>query len=152
MITPDNYYMGEGAALEQVGLQIGLHTYPLGQFDLALNRPDIVLARLGKTSKETNALFEQSYLRRLERLGISPSSVNTAAELPTLELIKPPPFAAVGSVELQAPTESKEQAQVGARPPPASGPPRPPRPPRPRRRSRGGETRPAPRAPPPLHS
>ena len=94
------YYMGYGGALSKVGLRFGARSYPLGQFDAALNRPDIVLARLGRASKELITLFEKSYQRRLERLGLT--KVGADSDLPSLRLTSAPSSAAKVELPLEA--------------------------------------------------
>jgi WD40 repeat protein/uncharacterized caspase-like protein len=86
MVTPDNYYMGRGGALTQLALRLGARAYPLGQFDLALNRPDLVLQRLKKVDQATVDLFNKSYLRRLERMGIPADAVGANADLPEIRM------------------------------------------------------------------
>jgi WD40 repeat protein len=121
MVTPENQYMGEGAALDQIALRFGDRASPLGQFDLALNRPDLVLARLGKAPAETLDIFKQSYLRRLGRLGLDPAKVGVDTALPELKLAAVPPSSSLGKVqvEIQATSENglrRIQAEINGVP------------------------------------
>lgn len=70
--TPDLYYMASRGALSAVALKQGGDTYAFEQFDAHLNRPDIVLERLGYASPATLELMRAAVKRRFSRLKVSP--------------------------------------------------------------------------------
>lgn len=76
--TPDLYYMASRGALNAVALKQGTDTYAFEQFDAHLNRPDIVLERLGYASAATLDLMRSAVKRRMSRLGVN-SEVDVAS-------------------------------------------------------------------------
>lgn len=56
--------------------------YPFEQFDVRLNRPDIVLSKLGIASREKTRALKQAYLKRLARLGLNESSLSAKIAVP----------------------------------------------------------------------
>jgi WD40 repeat protein len=69
--TPEGYYFGQRAAVKMLAVNSGSRMFPIGQFDAWLNRPDIVLARLGGADKETIEFYQLAHERRLRKLGVS---------------------------------------------------------------------------------
>ncbi|RZL07317.1 MAG: hypothetical protein EOO89_23260, partial [Pedobacter sp.] len=63
MVTPDNYYMASKSALDGVSFSKDDNFYSFDQFDLYLNRPDIVLSRLGYASPELINFYRSAYLK-----------------------------------------------------------------------------------------
>jgi len=47
ILTQDSFYLNMGGIIEGIHFSNGKKTFPFEQFDLRLNRPDIVLERLG---------------------------------------------------------------------------------------------------------
>jgi WD40 repeat protein len=86
MVTPDNYYMASKSALDNVALAINGEYYSFEQFDVYLNRPDIVLSRLGYASPELLKIYRSAYEKRLKNLAVpvKDSAINYMA--PTLQL------------------------------------------------------------------
>ena len=77
--TPEGYYFGQRAAVQKISVRSGLRSMPIGQFDAWLNRPDIVLERLGGPSPAAD-YYRLSRERRLQKQGLA------GAVLPPLEL------------------------------------------------------------------
>ena len=71
LITPEGYYTASKGAAKAVAFQLDEQTYPFDQFDLKLNRPDIVLERLGYTDLKTVAAYRKLYEKRLKQAGIT---------------------------------------------------------------------------------
>jgi uncharacterized caspase-like protein len=67
---PDNFYMSQKKASAKIHFVKGLEAFPLERFDLRLNRPDIVLGRLGAPRPVVD-LAAKMRKRRLSRMGIS---------------------------------------------------------------------------------
>ncbi|MFT3980771.1 MAG: caspase family protein [Ferruginibacter sp.] len=76
MVTPDNYYMSSRSALDGVSFLKNGRYYSFDQFDLYLNRPDIILKRLGYASPELIHFYYNAYLKRLKRNGRNDSLMN----------------------------------------------------------------------------
>lgn len=66
--TPDRYYMASRGAASILEFKKGDTRMAFDQFDLRLNRPDIVLGRLGADRTIVRDLFE-AYCRRLRKVG-----------------------------------------------------------------------------------
>ncbi|MFA6440168.1 MAG: caspase family protein [Bacteriovoracaceae bacterium] len=60
--------------------------YPFEQFDIRLNRPDIVLSKLGVIKKEKYFALKQAYARRLKKLGIQESSLSALLSVPKIKV------------------------------------------------------------------
>jgi len=83
IITPDFYYTGTKEALKGVGFKMnGKTLFPFEQFDLKLNRPDIIARRLGLTSTEMIKAYERAYQKRLGKMGFQQSMFNSDFHLP----------------------------------------------------------------------
>lgn len=84
--TPDNYYMSSKDALQAVSFRIGKKLYPFEQFDLRLNRPDIVSSRLGKTPQGLINAYEYIYKKRLRKMGFKEDQLGDDFHLPSVKI------------------------------------------------------------------
>lgn len=84
MVTPDNYYMASKAALEGVNFYKDGQFYSFDQFDLYLNRPDIVLNRLGYANPELVHFYRNAYLKRLKKVTGNTTDTIMKAYVPEL--------------------------------------------------------------------
>ena len=84
-ITPDGYYTVSKNNLEGVAFRIGLSSYPLEQFDLNFNRPDIVLGRIGFTPEKEIVRYSKAHQKRLDLSGVGNSGQSQA--LPTAKML-----------------------------------------------------------------
>ena len=67
-VTPDFHYTGSKDALKGVGFKMdGIHLYPFEQFELRLNRPDIIAERLNVASPNLIKAFKRAYSNVLKR-------------------------------------------------------------------------------------
>ncbi|HEX4381355.1 MAG TPA: caspase family protein [Myxococcales bacterium] len=82
--TPEGYYFGQRAAVKTLAVHSGTQVFPIGQFDAWLNRPDIVLARIGGADKETIEFYKLAHERRLRKLAVAPAA--PALVLPAVHL------------------------------------------------------------------
>lgn len=87
LLTPDNYYMGSKAALKSVSFRVDQKLYPLEQFDLRLNRPDIIAERIGKTPKGLINAYKYIYQKRLKKMGIKEEDLDGGFYLPTIQFL-----------------------------------------------------------------
>lgn len=87
IFTPDHYYMATKEGLKGVAFRIGNKTYPFEQFDLKLNRPDIVLQQIGYASKKITDMYYQAYKKRLKRLEIDEKELGYDLHLPEINII-----------------------------------------------------------------
>lgn len=83
---PDNYYLRFSQAIKGVHFSDGVHTYPMEQFDLRLNRPDIVMERLGEPS-EAVAIAKELREKRLKRMGVTEEMLKPDFHLPEVQIL-----------------------------------------------------------------
>ncbi len=86
MVTPDNYYMASKSALEGVTFFKDSSFYSFDQFDLYLNRPDIVLNRLGYASPELLNFYRNAYYKRLKKITGNVNDTVVNDYVPSLKL------------------------------------------------------------------
>jgi WD40 repeat protein/uncharacterized caspase-like protein len=87
-VTPDYYYTGSKDAMKGVGFKMdGIRLYPFEQYDLRLNRPDIIAERLGVAPDNLIKAFQRAYLKRLEKMGFNQGMFNEDFVLPKLEVL-----------------------------------------------------------------
>lgn len=84
-ITPDNYYKGTKGSFEGVHFSRGMEVFPLEQFDLRYNRPDIVLERLGVPKEETEP-YRQAWLKRLRRMNYTEDMLSGELHAPEVAI------------------------------------------------------------------
>ncbi|TAL73827.1 MAG: hypothetical protein EPN88_04170, partial [Bacteroidetes bacterium] len=68
-ITADNYYFAPKNSLDAIGFKQGINFYPLEQFDLKYNRPDIVLEKLKNPDTLLIKMYRNAYEKRLKKSG-----------------------------------------------------------------------------------
>jgi WD40 repeat protein/uncharacterized caspase-like protein len=85
--TPDNYYMSSKDALDAVSFRVKNKLYPFEQFDLKLNRPDIISSRLGKTPQGLINAYRYVYQKRLRKMGFTEDQLGDDFHLPEVEII-----------------------------------------------------------------
>jgi WD40 repeat protein len=80
VILPDGYYTASRRNSKAVAYAKGNKAYPFEQFDLAFNRPDLLVAKFGEAyqqeagpnpNTELVKAYRQAYVKRLENLGFS---------------------------------------------------------------------------------
>lgn len=86
VIDADGFYISRGAN-RQISFRATEQVYPVEEFDLQYNRPDIVLKQLGATDENRIRLYETVHTRRLERTGTSDASLRNLASLPQLKVV-----------------------------------------------------------------
>ncbi len=84
--TPDNYYSTSQGGYLSVAFRFGNSAYPFEQFDLRLNRPDIVLQRLGSAEKEVIEAYHNAYEKRLKMTGFSDEMLTGDVHIPEVSL------------------------------------------------------------------
>jgi TPR repeat protein/uncharacterized caspase-like protein len=86
LICDDGVYMNRGDIDSLVGFREGKKTYPFEQFDLRLNRPDIILERLGAAA-DAVAIAKQMREKRLKRMGATEEMLKPDFHVPELEIV-----------------------------------------------------------------
>ncbi|MCB0477190.1 MAG: caspase family protein [Crocinitomicaceae bacterium] len=86
LITPDNYYMASKEALKGISFRVDGELYPFDQFDLRLNRPDIVGERIGFTSPRLLNAYKYVYKKRLRKMGFTEEQLGKEFHLPKVRI------------------------------------------------------------------
>lgn len=98
VVTPDGYYMASKGQLSNVHFVRGLQPFTFDQFDLRLNRPDLVLSRLGRASPAVVDAYHAAYRARLRRVGLTEERLGEEIALPQVEILSDDiPLLATGS-------------------------------------------------------
>lgn len=90
--TPEGYYTASLKGAQSVSWQTNLGAkttpgiYPFEQFDLILNRPDLVLEKLGGADPEFIRALNKAYLKRLKKMDLNEADLAASFELPTLKV------------------------------------------------------------------
>jgi len=82
--TPDNYYMASRNALKSIAFRINGQLVPFEQFDIYLNRPDIVAGRIGKSPDQLIKAYYYLYKKRLRKLNLDEGSLKIDYQMPHL--------------------------------------------------------------------
>lgn len=82
--TPDNYYMASRNALKGIAFRIDGKLVSFEQFDIYLNRPDIVAARIGKSPENLIRAYNYLYKKRLRKLQMDEGSLNMDYQIPNI--------------------------------------------------------------------
>lgn len=88
----DNYYTTSHLGSQMVGFHVNstwdskASFYAFEQFDVRLNRPDLVLNSLGTGIKLMEDMYYKAYLKRLERLGVTLDQLEDNLAAPEIEM------------------------------------------------------------------
>lgn len=86
VVTHDNFYFSNSKERFMIFFSVRGRAYPFEQFDLRLNRPDIVLERLGAPG-EAIAIAKQLREKRLKRMGVTEDMLQPDFHLPEIEIV-----------------------------------------------------------------
>jgi WD40 repeat protein len=90
--TPENYYMASRNALDGIAFRINGELVPFEQFDIYLNRPDIVAKEIGKTSVNLINAYNYLYKKRLRKYDLDEGNINLDYHVPSLINESPVPL------------------------------------------------------------
>lgn len=74
--TPDHYYIATKEAAQNLAMVNGKNSVGFEQIDLRYNRPDKVLAHIGKADPDLISAYERAWKKRMERNGINNTALN----------------------------------------------------------------------------
>jgi uncharacterized protein YecT (DUF1311 family)/uncharacterized caspase-like protein len=86
VVTPDAFFTYNKEGSKLVAFHLGNRAFPLEQFDLRLNRPDIVLERLG-APKEAIETAKSLRDKRMKRMGVTEDMLKPDFHLPELQIV-----------------------------------------------------------------
>lgn len=87
LLTPDHYYTASKDALEGVSFRVGESLYPFEQFDLKLNRPDIVASRIGNSPQALIDAYYKAYQKRLKKMKFTEDMLGDEFHLPSGKIL-----------------------------------------------------------------
>lgn len=85
--TPDGYFDSSHYGGDLVFITRGLDTYGVDQFALQLNRPDLILSRMGLGSPEFIEHLRSRYQRRLDNSGFRQNTSGLSLQAPEVRLL-----------------------------------------------------------------
>ena len=91
-ITADNYYFAPKNSLDAIGFKQGINFYPLEQFDLKFNRPDIVLQQLKNPDTLLIKMYRNAYEKRIKKAGFNDEMFTSEWHTPDLEILNADEF------------------------------------------------------------
>jgi WD40 repeat protein len=80
--TPDNYYIASKNALQNIAFRMGEKLVPFDQFDIYLNRPDIVAKVIGKSPTVIIKAYEYLHKKRLKKYNLDEQDMDIDYHLP----------------------------------------------------------------------
>lgn len=80
--TPDNFYMASRNALKGIAFRINGELRPFEQFDIYLNRPDIVATRIGKSPDQLIRAYNYLYKKRLKKFQLEEGALQMDYMIP----------------------------------------------------------------------
>lgn len=87
LLAPDNHYLVPATLVNEMHFVKDFDTYSFSQFDLYLNRPDIVLASLGFADPELLAMHRKAFRRRIAKAGVAGEQLPPISSLPQVQLL-----------------------------------------------------------------
>lgn len=84
--THDNYYMAAKDALNSIAFRVGQNLVPFEQYDIVLNRPDIVGKIIGKTPPNLLNAYQYLYKKRLRKYNLDEGSIQMDFNLPQTKI------------------------------------------------------------------
>jgi WD40 repeat protein len=86
-ITPANYYGSSKNASKVVSFRKNNQIYRFHQFDLLLNRPDLVMKNIGLSSDSAILFYTQLIEKRIRKMGIKTDAVPSGLSVPVINII-----------------------------------------------------------------
>ena len=86
LYNDDGYYATKAKSFKSIAAKSGDRVYPFEQFDLKLNRPDIIFESLG-FPKDQIDLLKTAESKRLRRMGVTEEMLKPDFHLPELQIV-----------------------------------------------------------------
>jgi hypothetical protein len=85
--TPEGYFKAPKETIRELHFVKDGSVFPLLNYELFLNRPDILLSRTSFADEKTIEVYKQAYLKRLERSGVKDLTDIASLKTPQVQLI-----------------------------------------------------------------
>ncbi|MCE3225830.1 MAG: repeat protein [Bacteroidetes bacterium] len=108
--SPDYYYKCSKGNYDGICFRYKGKLYRFDQFDLVLNRPDIVMERLG-SPKLLVGMYKQAWKKRVKRLGFTEEMMSGTLSLPDAEVIGKESIAHTGG-KIKFKVNAKDESSV----------------------------------------
>ncbi len=82
--TPDNYYIASKKALQSIAFRINNKLVSFDQFDIYLNRPDIVAKEIGKSPEVVIRAYKYLHKKRLRKYNIDEGNIKLDYHIPNI--------------------------------------------------------------------
>ncbi|CAN0564707.1 unnamed protein product, partial [Ectocarpus sp. 12 AP-2014] len=86
-LTPEGYFSAPKEVIRNFHFVKGFKTFPLLNYEIFLNRPDIILDRLGFADQASIDIYKQAHLKRLKRNGLTPKVDLLSLPTPEIKLV-----------------------------------------------------------------
>lgn len=86
ILIEDGYYLASKKASQEIYYTISNSIYPLEQFDLKFNRPDLVLAKTKSADSSLIHAYHSAYLKRLKKMGFTEDMLKDDIHLPEIKI------------------------------------------------------------------
>jgi WD40 repeat protein len=93
--TPDQYYLVRKSQLPNYYFRKGNRLWDFAQFDMARNRPDIVLTRMNIKNPRLIESYHTAWLKRIRRSGMRPGDFDADLAVPETEVLNATQISAV---------------------------------------------------------
>lgn len=84
--TPEGYFMADKNAVRNLHFVRNGKVFPLSNYELFLNRPDIILSRLGFADAELIKNYKEAFLKRLDAYGYTENTDYLTIQKPAITL------------------------------------------------------------------
>jgi WD40 repeat protein len=85
--TPDNYYTSSPGGVKSVHFVNSGKIFLFDQFDLRLNRPDIIVSRLPYPNRNLGGAYKRAYIKRLEKSGFTEAMLGGSFSAPETSIL-----------------------------------------------------------------
>lgn len=86
IVDSENHYFANKTTLESINVSHNDNVYNYDQFDVQLNRPDIIFKKLGRSDTSLIKLYQNAYKKRIKKMGIAEKNTALDIHLPTIKL------------------------------------------------------------------
>ena len=86
VFTPENFYTCTRDGIKNLHFLMNNNVYLFEQFDLRLNRPDIVASVLPKIDKRLVAIYKEAYIKRLKKMGFTQERLKADFHIPVVSI------------------------------------------------------------------